>query len=289
MKKLLVVLAILFIGILLAGCTTEPAPVVTPTPTPTPIPTPVLTTPPLKSIVDTAVADGRFTTLVTALKAAQLDGTLSGPGPFTVFAPTDDAFKKLPNATVATLLKDPQGQLKQILLYHVVDGKVMAADVVKLTTAKTLQGSNLKINVTGGKVKVNDANVIITDIVTSNGVIHVIDTVLIPPTPTPTATPTPTPTPQPSVTITFTRAMTIIPGTTVIVPVGGKVIFKNDDLYKPHGVVAINVGSAKYFGGMSPVTIPYGKPLEVTFNTTGTYEYQTVYQPSVVGKIIVTK
>jgi transforming growth factor-beta-induced protein len=135
----------------------------------------------MKSIVETAVADGRFTTLVAALQAAKLDGALSGPGPFTVFAPTDDAFKNLPPGTVETLLKDPQGQLKQILLYHVVDGKVMAADVVKLTSAKTLQGSNVNVTVTNGVVKINDATVKITDIQTSNGVIHVIDKVLIPP------------------------------------------------------------------------------------------------------------
>jgi uncharacterized surface protein with fasciclin (FAS1) repeats len=89
----------------------------------------------MKNIVETAVADGRFTTLVAAVQAAKLDGALSGPGPFTVFAPTDDAFKNLPEGTVASLLKQPEGQLKQILLYHVVDGKVMAADVVKLTSA----------------------------------------------------------------------------------------------------------------------------------------------------------
>jgi len=289
MKKLLVVLAILFIGILLAGCTTQP-PAVTPTPTPTPVPTP--TAPPLKSIVDTAVADGRFTTLVAALQAAKLDGTLSGAGPFTVFAPTDDAFNKLPNGTVATLLQEPEGQLKQILLYHVVNGKVMAADVVKLTTATTVQGSNISITVTDGKVKVNNANVIITDIETSNGVIHVIDAVLIPPvapTPTPTPTPTPSPTPQPSVTITFNRDLTIKPGPTVVVPVGGKVIFKNDDPFKQHGVVAVNVGTGKYFGGMTAINIPFGKTFEVTFDVAGTYDYQTVFQPSVEGKIIVTK
>jgi uncharacterized surface protein with fasciclin (FAS1) repeats/plastocyanin len=289
MKKLLVVLAILFIGILLAGCTTQP-PAVTPTPTPTPVPTP--TAPPLKSIVDTAVADGRFTTLVAALQAAKLDGTLSGAGPFTVFAPTDDAFNKLPEGTVATLLQEPEGQLKQILLYHVVSGKVMAADVVKLTKATTLEGSDLTITVTDGKVKVNDANVIITDIEASNGVIHVIDAVLIPPvppTPTPTATPTATPTPQPSVTITFNRDLTVTPGTTVVVPVGGKVIWKNDDPFKPHGVVAVNLQTGKYFGGMSTVVIPYGKTLEVTFDTVGAYDYKTTFQPSVLGKVIVTR
>jgi uncharacterized surface protein with fasciclin (FAS1) repeats len=112
-----------------------------------------------KTIVETAVADGRFTTLVAAVTAAKLGDTLSGPGPFTVFAPTDDAFKKLPPGTVETLLKDPEGKLKQILLYHVVSGKVMAADVVKLTSAKTVLGKDLVISAKNG-VKVNDANVI---------------------------------------------------------------------------------------------------------------------------------
>ena len=178
MKKLFCILAILVIGILIAGCTSQPpAPVVTPAPTAAP----TTAAPPMKTIVETAVADGRFTTLVAAVQAAKLDGALSGPGPFTVFAPTDDAFKKLPAGTVETLLKTPEGQLKQILLYHVVDGKVMAADVVKLSSAKTLQGSNVKITAAGGVVKINDATVIITDIQTKNGVIHVIDTVLLPP------------------------------------------------------------------------------------------------------------
>jgi uncharacterized surface protein with fasciclin (FAS1) repeats len=136
---------------------------------------------PVKTIVETAVADGRFTTLVAAVQAAKLDGALSGPGPFTVFAPTDDAFKNLPPGTVASLLKAPEGQLKQILLYHVVDGKVMAADVVKLSSAKTLQGSNVNITVEKDVVKINDATVKITDIQTKNGVIHVIDKVLLPP------------------------------------------------------------------------------------------------------------
>jgi uncharacterized surface protein with fasciclin (FAS1) repeats len=142
--------------------------------------TPTVATP-MKNIVETAVADGRFTTLVAAVQAAKLDGALSGPGPFTVFAPTDDAFKNLPPGTVESLLKQPEGQLKQILLYHVVDGKVMAADVVKLSTAKTLQGSNVNITVTNSVVKINDATVKITDIQTKNGVIHVIDKVLLPP------------------------------------------------------------------------------------------------------------
>ncbi len=130
-------------------------------------------------IVDTAVAAGSFKTLVTAVKAAGLVDTLKSAGPFTVFAPTDEAFAKLPAGTVEALLKDPQ-KLKAILTYHVVAGKVMAADVVKLTSAKTVQGTNVKIMAMGGKVMVNDATVVKTDIACDNGVIHVIDTVLLP-------------------------------------------------------------------------------------------------------------
>jgi uncharacterized surface protein with fasciclin (FAS1) repeats len=133
-----------------------------------------------KDIVDTAVAAGSFNTLATALKAAGLVDTLKGKGPFTVFAPTDDAFKKLPAGTLEKLLAD-KAQLTKVLTYHVVAGKVMAADVVKLTEAKTVEGSPVKITVKDGKVKVNDANVVKTDIGASNGVIHVIDTVILPP------------------------------------------------------------------------------------------------------------
>jgi transforming growth factor-beta-induced protein len=132
------------------------------------------------TIVDLAVADGRFTTLVAAVQAAGLVDTLKSKGPFTVFAPTDDAFKKLPAGTVEGLLKDIP-TLKNILLYHVVSGDVRAADVVKLSSANTVLGKPVTIKVEGDKVKVNDAMVIITDIVASNGVIHVIDTVLLPP------------------------------------------------------------------------------------------------------------
>jgi uncharacterized surface protein with fasciclin (FAS1) repeats len=132
-----------------------------------------------KDIVDTAVAAGSFTTLVTALKAADLVDTLKGPGPFTVFAPTDDAFAKIPKADLDALLKDKKA-LTKVLTYHVVAGKVMAAEVVKLTQANTLEGSPVKIRVIGGKVTVNNANVTTTDIVASNGVIHVIDAVLMP-------------------------------------------------------------------------------------------------------------
>ena len=278
MKKLFVVLAILFVGILLAGCTSQPSEPVA-TPTPTAVPT---TAPPLKSIVDTAVADGRFTTLISALQAANLTETLNGTQVYTVFAPTDDAFKKLPNGTVAT---------KDILLYHVIPGKVTAAEVVTLTTATTVQGSNLTITVVNDSVKVNNANVIITDINANNGVIHVIDTVLIPPAPVPTATatPTPTPTPQPSKTITFTRDLTIMPSTTLSIPVGGKIIFKNDDPLKPHGIAAVDAQGAKYFGGLTGVQISFDKPFEVTFDTVGTFEYKTTFQPETTGRIVVTK
>ena len=130
-------------------------------------------------IVDTAVSAGNFTTLVAAVKAAGLVDTLKGAGPFTVFAPTDEAFAKLPPGTVDSLLKDPE-KLKGILLYHVVSGKVMAAQVIKMKSAKTIEGSPVKIAVSGSKVMVNNANVIKTDIECDNGVIHVIDTVLMP-------------------------------------------------------------------------------------------------------------
>lgn len=134
----------------------------------------------MKDIVEIAMGDNRFTTLVAAVKAANLVETLKGKGPFTVFAPTDDAFKKLPAGTVEGLLKDIP-TLKNILLFHVVSGKVMAADVVKLKSANTVLGKPVAVNVTNGKVAVNDANVVITDIEASNGVIHVIDSVLLPP------------------------------------------------------------------------------------------------------------
>lgn len=129
-------------------------------------------------IVDTAVAAGSFKTLVKAVQAAGLVETLKGEGPFTVFAPTDEAFAKLPPGTLDALLKD-KAKLQAVLTYHVVPGKVMAADVAKIKTAKTVQGQSLAIDTSSG-VKVGNANVVKTDIVTSNGVIHVIDTVLIP-------------------------------------------------------------------------------------------------------------
>ena len=135
-----------------------------------------------KDIVDTAVADGRFKTLAAALTAAGLVDTLKGKGPFTVFAPTDDAFAKLPKGTIETLLKpESKKALTDILTYHVASGSLLAADVVKLNTANTVNGKPVTIKVDGGKVYVNDAQVIITDLLTSNGVIHVIDTVILPP------------------------------------------------------------------------------------------------------------
>jgi len=131
-------------------------------------------------IVDTAVA-GKFNTLVAAVKAANLVNTLKGPGPFTVFAPTDEAFAKLPAGALEDLLKpENQAKLQSVLTYHVVAGKVMAKDVAKLSTAKTAQGGSLKIKTMNGGVMVNDARVVKADIAASNGVIHVIDTVMLP-------------------------------------------------------------------------------------------------------------
>jgi len=135
-----------------------------------------------KTIVDVAIANGSFKTLVAALKAADLVGALQGSGPFTVFAPTDAAFAKLPAGTVDALLKDPV-KLGAILKYHVISGRVMAADVVKANGAKptTLNGAPLDITVKGGKVYVNGAQVTTADVAASNGVIHVIDAVVLPP------------------------------------------------------------------------------------------------------------
>jgi uncharacterized surface protein with fasciclin (FAS1) repeats len=134
-----------------------------------------------KDIVDTAVSAGNFKTLTAALEAAGLVETLKGKGPFTVFAPTDAAFAKLPEGTVKSLLKPENKQkLTSILTYHVVAGNVKAADVIKLTSAKTLNGQPVTIKTVGGKVMINNATVVKADIATSNGTIHVIDTVLMP-------------------------------------------------------------------------------------------------------------
>ena len=286
MKKLFVVLAILFIGILVAGCTQPPAPVVTPTPTPVPT-----TAPQVRGCYAVVADDPQFSVLGTALRAAKLE-TAFDNGSFTILAPVDTAFGQLPNGTLASLLKEPEGQLKQILLNHVINKPLMAVDVVKLGEAKTMQGTVLKINTTDG-VTIGGAKVTKTDIVCKNGVIHVVDRVILPPVTVKTATPTPTPspTPQPSVTITFTQDLTTIPWPpTVYIPVGGKVVWKNNDPFKPHGIAALNnPTSFKYFGNGTPRNIPYGKTLEVTFDQVGRFDYTTVFQPQTTGTVIVTK
>ncbi len=138
-------------------------------------------TDPEKNIVEIAI-DGKFNTLVAAVQAAGLVETLSGPGPFTVFAPTDEAFAKLPEGTIEHLLKpENKDQLVAILTYHVVPGKVTSGEVVKLTSVTTVQGSPLSIQVKEGAVKVNNATVTTVDVEATNGVVHVIDTVLLPP------------------------------------------------------------------------------------------------------------
>jgi uncharacterized surface protein with fasciclin (FAS1) repeats len=136
---------------------------------------------PAKDIVDTASSAGSFNTLVAALKAAGLVDTLKGAGPFTVFAPTDEAFARLPPGTVENLLKpENKAKLVSILTYHVVPGKVMAADVVKLHMAKTVNGKELTVRTPAGAVTVDNAKVTKTDILCTNGVIHVIDAVILP-------------------------------------------------------------------------------------------------------------
>jgi len=164
------IVSLLIVSILVVGCR-APAPA----PSPTPAPPPAAG---MQDIVDIAVDDVRFTTLVAALQAADLVDTLKGDGPFTVFAPDDEAFAKLPTGNVGSLLKDVP-KLKDILTYHVVAGKVMAADVAGLTSAKTVQGKEVSIDTKDG-VKMNKAKIIKADIEADNGVIHVIDTVLIP-------------------------------------------------------------------------------------------------------------
>ena len=164
--------------------TAVPPTAVPPTAAPKPTDAPKPTAVPVmekKDIIDTAVGAGSFKTLAAALTAAGLVDTLKGKGPFTVFAPTDDAFAKLPKGTVEDLLKpENKAKLVSILTYHVVAGSVKAADVVKLTSAKTVEGTDVKIKVDGANVMVNDAKVTKTDIEASNGVIHVIDTVIMP-------------------------------------------------------------------------------------------------------------
>jgi len=135
----------------------------------------------MSDIIDTAVAAGQFNTLAAALDAADLIDTLKGEGPFTVFAPTDAAFAKLPEGTIENLLKpENRDQLIAVLTYHVVPGKVMAEDVVNLSEATTVQGSNVSIKVVDGNVRIDDATVVAADVDATNGVIHVIDSVILP-------------------------------------------------------------------------------------------------------------
>jgi uncharacterized surface protein with fasciclin (FAS1) repeats len=179
---LLVSLAALLVLAACAPATPEVVEVEEPKPTATPVPEPMEEMEAEKlDIVDTAIADGRFTTLVAAVEAAGLVDALKGDGPLTVFAPTDDAFGALPEGTVEALLADIP-TLSNILLYHVVEGKVAAEQVVELSQAMTLQGQYVDIQVMDGKVMIDNAEVIITDIETSNGIIHVIDAVILPET-----------------------------------------------------------------------------------------------------------
>ncbi len=187
MKRLpvLSLFVLLIAALVISACAPAATPAPTQTAAPSATPIPPTATPAPQDIVDIAVADGRFTTLVAAVQAAGLVDTLKGEGPFTVFAPTDEAFAKLPAGTVEDLLKPENLEtLQNILLYHVVPGKVMAADVVGLDgqmVDTALEGKQLMVSVRDGKVYLNDnVEVIITDVEASNGVIHVIDTVLLP-------------------------------------------------------------------------------------------------------------
>jgi uncharacterized surface protein with fasciclin (FAS1) repeats len=166
-RRFAVVALALSVGVFSQACSDDDNTVMAPEPT--------------LDIVDTAVGAGSFNTLVTAVQAAGLVETLKGDGPFTVFAPTDDAFAKLPSGTVESLLlPENRDQLVSILTYHVVAGEVLAEDVVNLSSAATVQGSSVAIRVENGAVRIDEATVVQTDILTSNGVIHVIDSVILP-------------------------------------------------------------------------------------------------------------
>ncbi len=176
MKKYIVVTLLLSLTLIFAACAAPATPEPTAVPAPTEAPMPEM-----MNIVETAVAAGSFNTLVAAVSAAGLADTLAGEGPFTVFAPTDDAFAALPDGTIDALLADPSGDLTQILLYHVLSGKVMAEAVTDGLEVETLQGSMVKFSIVDGKPMINDAMIVTTDIEASNGVIHVIDAVILPP------------------------------------------------------------------------------------------------------------
>jgi len=182
MKKSFALPLLLALSLIMAACAPAAAPAPAPTAVPpTAMPEPTAAPEPMaKDIVDTAIAAGNFTTLAAALEAAGLVEALKGEGPFTVFAPTDEAFAKLPAGTLDALLKDPAA-LGDILKYHVVAGKVMAADVLKHDSVTTLLGKDAPIRLNGNSASIAGATIIQTDIETSNGVIHVIDAVMLPP------------------------------------------------------------------------------------------------------------
>jgi uncharacterized surface protein with fasciclin (FAS1) repeats len=172
---ILMVVALMVVPLVIAACGTASEEAASPSPTPSPSMA-------QKDIVDTAVEAGSFTTLVTAVQAAGLEETLRGEGPYTVFAPTDDAFAAVPKETLDALLADPKGALTDVLTYHVVPGKVMSTDLSDGMMAETVNGESLKITIEDdGTVMVNDAKVVTADIETANGVIHVIDAVMVPP------------------------------------------------------------------------------------------------------------
>ncbi len=172
MRYIIVVLVALVVGALTVccGCTTEQPANQTGNETTN------------QTVVQIAAADPQFSTLVQAIQAANLTDALSQEGPYTVFAPTNDAFQALPQGTLDQLMQSPEGDLQQILLYHVVPGQYMASDLVQLNSLETLAGSALPVNTTNGVVTVDGAVVIQSDIEASNGVIHVIDAVMVPPT-----------------------------------------------------------------------------------------------------------
>jgi uncharacterized surface protein with fasciclin (FAS1) repeats len=170
---ILMVVALMVVPLVIAACGTASDEAASPSPSPTM---------PQNDIVDTAVEAGSFTTLVSAVQAAGLEETLRGEGPYTVFAPTDDAFAAVPQETLDALLADPQGALTDVLTYHVVPGKVLSTDLSDGMMVETVNGASLEITVNDdGSVMVGDATVVTADIETANGVIHVIDTVLVPP------------------------------------------------------------------------------------------------------------
>jgi uncharacterized surface protein with fasciclin (FAS1) repeats len=283
MKKLAVILMILFVGILIAGCTQTPAAPATPAPTavPTAAPTPA---PVEKNIIDTLVADGRFTTLVSALQAAKLDETLKGSGPYTLLAPTDDAFKNLPAGTLDTLLKSPEGDLKQTLLNHVVSGLLTSADAAKITTTKTLKGDSITLSVENEIVKINNgaAKVVTKDIKTSNGMIQVIDSVILVPV-KPVATPTPTATPLPDYKIKLAKTLTFEP-TVISFPAGTKAIFWTDALGYQFQVSVI--GQTQGINVLSPV-ITTQNSWSYVFPIKGTYVISETLRPQFRDKKVV--